>query len=70
MRRLASFDDPERAQLLCEALVAEDIASAVRPGPAPGQHTVWIVAEEQLLDAKRLHDAFLANPSAARFQGA
>ena len=65
MRKLASFNDPAAAEALDALLSSRNIPTVVREG-AEGEHSVWIVSEQDLPKAERLFEAFRAHVAEAQ----
>lgn len=64
MRKLASFEDPERARALSEALFAQRIDSDVREDEQ-GERGVWVLSERDLPRAEAVLRVFLSHGARA-----
>ncbi|MDX1805366.1 MAG: rhomboid family intramembrane serine protease [Alcanivorax sp.] len=66
MHELARFRDPRPARLMVQVLTARGIAAEVEE--QGGEAVLWLHHTDQLDEARRLLDEFIANPLAPRFQ--
>jgi len=69
MRRLVSFDDPESARTLNEVLDAANISTELRAGAGADEScSVWVLSEPDMVQARQILSAFVAQPDAPEYE--